>query len=73
MISAPEFAKNIDTNNLVNILKKHFNANPYGMMAAANGSYLADVDTDDNYTPDTKVVSDGYCLRKPMNRHGHTR
>lgn len=24
MISAPEFAKNIDTNNLINVLKKHF-------------------------------------------------
>lgn len=24
MISAPEFAKNIDTNNLINILKKYF-------------------------------------------------
>ncbi|HCI83322.1 MAG TPA: BMP family ABC transporter substrate-binding protein [Lachnospiraceae bacterium] len=28
--------------------------------AALDDSYLADVDTDDNYTPDTKVVSDGY-------------
>ena len=24
MISAPEFAKNIDTNNLINVLKKYF-------------------------------------------------
>jgi len=24
LISAPEFAKNIDTNNLINVLKKHF-------------------------------------------------
>ncbi|MBP3304443.1 MAG: BMP family ABC transporter substrate-binding protein [Oscillospiraceae bacterium] len=27
---------------------------------ALNGDFMADVDTDANYTPDTKVVSDGY-------------
>ena len=28
--------------------------------APLSADHLADVDTDDNYTPDTKVVKDGY-------------
>ncbi len=33
---------------------------------AALDSYMADVDTDDNYTPDTEVISDGYFHESEM-------
>ena len=44
-VGESEDAAKLLNETYTNILKKHFNANPYGMMAAANGSYLADVKT----------------------------
>ncbi len=37
-----------------------FDTNNFTKDGAPLASYLADVDTDDNYTPDTEVIADGY-------------
>ncbi len=39
---------------------KVFDVSAFTVNGAALDSYLADVDTDENYTPDTEVISDGY-------------
>jgi basic membrane protein A len=39
---------------------KVFDASTFTVNGVALDSYLADVDTDDAYTPDTEVISDGY-------------
>ena len=37
-----------------------FDVSTFTVDGAAVDSYMADVDTDDAYTPDTEVVADGY-------------
>ena len=37
-----------------------FDTNNFTVGGSKLDSYLADVDTDDNYTPDTEVIKDGY-------------
>ena len=39
---------------------KVFDANAFTVDGKNLDSYMADVDTDDNYTPDTEVIKDGY-------------
>ncbi len=43
-----------------------FATDTFTVDGAALDSYMADVDTDDNYTPDTEVISDGYFHESEM-------
>lgn len=43
-----------------------FATDTFTVDGAALDSYMADVDTDENYTPDTEVISDGYFHESEM-------
>ena len=45
---------------------KVFDASTFTVEGKALDSYLADVDTDENYTPDTEVIIDGYFHESEM-------
>ncbi|HAL63749.1 MAG TPA: BMP family ABC transporter substrate-binding protein, partial [Clostridiales bacterium] len=45
---------------------KVFDTATFTVEGKALDSYLADVDTDENYTPDTEVIKDGYFHESEM-------
>ena len=53
--------ENIETvrENLINSTEKVFDVTKFTVGGESSESYIADVDTDADYTPDTEVVEDG--------------